>query len=256
MAIWRISAPLLALVITGSASADALISYKSSDGLDSAIGVRQGIVTSILGDTDGLFDSSRNKMVLIDHERRAYYEMDPETMKQQMDSVSTQLSAQMEQMLANMPEDQRELMKEQMAKMMGQEGGGEMQPKIEFRKTGQSQTVAGFKCKIVEVMRGGGPIQRVCVTPVSDLGISGGDVAALEKMFTFMRDMSDAVSSMRGDESPDAIMNVNEMGGVPMRIEDLTRGEVSEVTGVSTASQPAYKYSIPAGYQKQAMPGL
>ena len=254
--LFRLMVTLSVLTVTCGVHADALISFTTKGGESSDIAVRQGVVSMGLDDNDTLFNSKDRKMVMIDHQRRAYYEMDKESMQSQLESFSDSMSAQMEQMLAQVPESQRELMKQQMQQMMGQGsmGGAPSEP-WEFNRSGQSATVNGFDCAIIEVSRGGQIAQRVCVTSAAKLGISAADTRTLETMFEFMQEMSQAFSGMMQRETPEPIMNVKQLGGVPIRIEDVRRGEVSEVSAVSTASQPADKFKVPNGYQKSSFPG-
>ena len=238
--------------------ADTTITFQSSNGESSSMAVRQGIVSMGMEGDDALFDSNRRKMVLVDHERRAFYELDPDSMAQQSAEINSQMSAQMEQMLKSLPEDQRELMKQQMEKMMGAQGmpAPSGQPDWQYVRTGKSQTVRGYRCDVVEVRRGQRATQRVCVTSPKTLGVPEADIATLRAMFDFFGEMGERINSMWGGGAPEPIMSVDKLGGIPVRIEDLERGEVDEITGVSDAKLDAKRFEIPANYNRAKMPGL
>ena len=100
-----------------------------------------------------IFRGEDRTMIAIDHERRTYIEIDEQT----LEGLAAQMNAamaQMEQMLANMPAEQRAMVERMMEQggMPGMEMPGLVDlPEIEIRDTGRSETQAGYSTRVWEV---------------------------------------------------------------------------------------------------------
>ena len=115
---------LAALATT--AGADVRLHYRDANGQPAAdVYVHDGRVR-MERRNDGvamLVDTRSGSLTLIDHGRRMYTVMDPDTMSR-MRAQMAQMRAQMQQQLAALPEQQRKLIEQQMGGMMGAEQAG------------------------------------------------------------------------------------------------------------------------------------
>ena len=204
---------------------------------------------------------------MIDHGRRGYYVMDPQAMaegaqamqaqnQQSMGEAMQQMQQHMQALLDNpdIPESQKKMFREEMAKMMGSTGstpgaGGVPQlPPMRIEPTGESRKISGIKCNMFMVTRGSEATQEVCVASRKAAGVPQDDYATLRGMFAFMREMAEqSMAAMGAGGGGPAFPDYD---GVPVQITDLEDGSVSTLRNVSTKSVSDSAFSVPAGYRQ------
>ncbi len=267
-------AACIALFIAPVTSADTTMEFDAQgDGLPNEIVIKGNKVLMHSSDgEDMVYDASQKNTTMIDHERRGYYVMDPQAMVEGAKAMQSQMQGQtgagmqqMQQMQQymqtllddpNIPEDQKNMYREEMAKMMGSAGATPVAPAgsmpalapMRIESTGESRKISGIKCKMFVVSKGDKAMEEVCVASRKAAGLPEEDYATLRSMFAFMREMADQSMAAMGVESGGP--EFPDYGGVPVQIKDLDDGSLSTLRNVSTKSVSDSAFSVPAGYRQ------
>jgi hypothetical protein len=152
-----------------------------------------------------------------------------------------------------MPEAQRKQM---------EAGGmpGMMQPKPDspYVKTGQNKMVGAWPCQVFRKSLAGSTTIDACFAPLSTVGLTHNDLAALKNL---MERMQKAVPMASAMNSTDFDRQTQEIGfeGFPVETVTSVNGAphtTSIVKSVQHLSLPADTFELPAGYAKQEMHGI
>ncbi len=216
-------------------------------------------------DTEVVFSSADQNMMVISHPEKSYMIMDKDTgsnIKSEMDKV-------MEQALAEVPPEQRamveRMMKQRMGDMgnMGAMGSPQMpqveQPETEIRETGRSETINGYDCTFFETYRDSEKEEEYCVASWSELGVSDNIRQSFQSMGEFIEGLMEQFSQMapiQTDGNPFAYMN--EIDGFPVYGRSFENGEaVQETTLTSITEQDIDNniFNAPNGYTEQGIMG-
>jgi hypothetical protein len=212
-----------------------------------------------------IFRGDEGEMIVVDETDRTYMQLDSAMVAGLAGQLSAAMS-QMEQMLAQLPPEQRamvEQMRERgMAGLPGMDGAASAAPEIDLRKTGRSDTKAGFAAEEWEVREDGALARRLWVAPWSE--IDGGAEAreAMAGMVAFFDDFLAALPSIPGQDGPliqNPFRNFDMGNGMPVVTEELgPDGRVekrSTVTGVERRTLGPATFEPPEGFSRRALPG-
>lgn len=178
-------------------------------------------------------------MIVIDSSQQTWMRLEPGFASK----MAEQVQAQMNQMLASVPPEQRAMVEAQMKGMMPQMG--QEAPQVNIRKTGKTDTVAGFDCAEAEVsFEGGGVEETVCIADADELGIADED---FDSLIAAMRGMAE-IATLNPDAPPQA--DFGDIGGVPIRTTDRNYGNDSELVSVNTDNVDTARLEIPDGYRE------
>ena len=221
-------------------------------------------VTGADGEGRMIFRGDQGEMIVVDHTNQKYMQLDSAMVAGLASQMSAAMS-QMEQMLAQLPPEQRAMV-EQMAQsgmsIPGMDGAPAAAPEIEFVKTGASGTKAGFAAEEWEVREDGELVRRLWVAPWS--AIDGGDEArdAMVGMVSFFDDFLAAMPSMPGQDGPliqNPFRNFEMGNGMPVLTEELgPAGQVEQqtmLTSVERRTLGPETFEPPEGYTLQELPG-
>lgn len=203
-----------------------------------------------------------NELIIEDHANGTYTRIDQAALDQLAGQVSAAM-AQLDEMLAGLPEEQREmvLQMQQQAGMQipGMSSGDE--PVLEVRASGRTDTRAGYPVTEWELVEDGEVQRRMWVTPWSE--IDGGDEArdALMGMVTFFDAFLAAMPPMPGGAMiQNPFSSIDQMGGMPVVTEELAADgslEVeSEVTGVERRTLGADTFQPDPQFTEQPLPTM
>jgi len=191
----------------------------------------------------------------LDHDKKTYTMIDRATMKQ-MAVKMNEAMAQVEDQLANMPPEQREMVE----RMMGRSGEG-ARAKPQYTKTARTETVAGKKCRLWEGARDERKFVEYCVVPFDS--IDGGQevMAAMKNMMGLMEELYEA---MNDSGVKDALFTnewegVKAIDGYPVLIRTFENGQPASedlLKSARSAAVPASQFEVPAGYKQEKMEGL
>lgn len=262
---------LLAITWAGPLSAGSLVTMESRD-LETGAPVESTVTVIVDGgalrlDARGaaadeagslIFRREAGAMIALDHSRREYFLLDRET----IDSIAIQMDSamqQMQQMLADLPPDQRAAAEQAMQQRMSMVSQ-DIRPR-RVTKTGERESVNGYDCEIVDVLEDGVKTRDMCVTPWASL--EGGEefATAMVDMAGFFEELRETFSrggmDMMGSRS-DVFSHMREIDGFPARSRDYDANGVliNETTLVSSEQRdvdPA-SFQPPADYSQQQLP--
>ena len=201
-----------------------------------------------------VFDGPQQVMRMINVGRKSYTEMTKADADRMGAQVNTAMAGMKEQ-LAKMPPEQRAKIEEMMARLGGAGPAAAASAKPEYRRAG-SDKVGKWTCDKYEGFRNGEKTSEVCTVDPKALGFTMADFEITKQMAAFFEKMLP-----QGAEQMFAIGTPEAQGfsGIPVRRVSFSGGKVqstSELTDVRRETFAASTYEVPAGFQKQTMPGM
>lgn len=190
-----------------------------------------------------------DRFLILEHSNKSYMVMD----EAMLDEVSTQISAAMEQMeaqLANVPPEQRAMMEKMMQGMMGQHNVPTAGPRIEATGAGRWQS---YDCKNYSVYEGAQKTQDICAATLDQL--AGGEemMQAFRRMSVFITKMTESMPMQSSDGiNPGELMD--QIDGFPVHTIEYENGKVTaEVSLESVTEQNLDQglFSAPEDYRRQ-----
>jgi hypothetical protein len=232
----------LAIVLSGAAVlADSKIEYKATEGGGASL------TTILIGQGKARFDADANTTVImdpaasasimVDHAKKTFTRMGKAEIAQIADMMK-----QMEQALAGMPPEARQM-------MQGRMGGGPASTTVD---TGEKATVAGKSCRIFRTTVQGRPTAENCMADASVIDLPAADRATMAAVMAWSKELTDAVGS--GPLARVADSTPFKAGLVPVRSTIIAADgsrKTSEFVGVSNASISADMFAVPADYKEQ-----
>ena len=212
-----------------------------------------------------IYRGEEKKMIIVDHQRRTYMEVD-EQFFAQISAQLNQAMAQMEAALANVPPAQRQMMEEMMKKNMPQGmAGPASMPKVEVKEVGDGERINGVDTTHYEVYEDGARVAEHWVASWASLDGSLEMATAFMEMSSFFSDMikstanSPMGAAMAKNVSANWFGQLDEMDGLPVRTKSYDRyGALEGVSNFKSSEEkdidPA-EFLPPPGYRKQQMGG-
>jgi len=195
-----------------------------------------------------IFDGAKQVLWIIDPAKKSYIEMT----KADADALAGQMSAattQMQEMMKNMPPDQRAQM-EAMMRGRGMPAAPAAPSKTEYRKVGADR-VGKWACDKYDGALNNQKTTEVCTVAPSALGLAAADFEVSKQMSEFFGKLvpqgADNMFKIGGAEP-------TEFSGIPVRrISSVGQAQtVTEVTDVARQTFPESTFAVPAGFQKNA----
>lgn len=210
-----------------------------------------------------IYRGARQEMVVIDHDRKRYFVIDRQDLRS-MAERQQQAMRQMQQMLKNVPENQRAMIEKMMQQRMGQMSAQQPEPPArELRETGSRAVKAGYPCQKYEIWQAGRKVQELWVTDWRQ--VNGGHEAkpALQEMAAFANDMRQSfanASEMPGaGRRGDSFMHVmQQIDGFPVVTRSFKDGVLTEETVLRSSKRQTLDpaaFQPPAGYASRQMFG-
>ena len=236
----RLAIAILGCAVSATALADFRAEFATVQGAgDTAltrIEVGAGHMRMDMGRNILLVDAASGRILVLMPNKQQYMDMG---------KMAQSLNA----MLANVPPQMREMMKQRMAA----HGGGSAT--VAYAPTGQTATIDGYACSIYRVMIGNDHRSDACLADLSAAGIDAADQATVRKVFDDLRAMAQTASAGMVNSS----INQLPAGTFPVQMTRYDDGKVSAVTqikSVSHAGVAAADFEVPAGYSEKQMPAL
>ena len=244
------------LMLSATAAADARLVFDTGERDTSSLAIGDGRAR-VQQDGDPrhvfLFEENGRGITIIDHEERSFHETDAASLAAQgreMSAQMQQMREQMEKQLQGLPESQRAAVRAQLEKQFPALAANDAQAPVQIARSGKSERVAGVACEPVTVTRDGRARQRLCVASPDSLGLSRADAATLEALMRTLGDIAESFGgTMAGPQVPPRV--VEQLGGVPIRGQDVSSGRSWQLRDVDTASLAADTFRVPAGYQEK-----
>lgn len=214
-------------------------------------------------DNDMIFRGDRREMLVIDHERKSYAVIDSATIAEIGGKVSTamsQMDAQIQEALKDVPADQRAMVEQMMKQRMPQQvQAAPEESTSEVRKTGDKGDKNGYPCRRYEVINDGRKVRDLWVTDWDN--IEGGEetVEVFEDMADFFAELTAAMPSFAQgpglDDNP--FGHMREIGGFPVvTLEYADDGAVeyeSSLKSTRKMSVDPDAFEPPSAYERQQM---
>lgn len=197
---------------------------------------------SQLGSAQWLLYRDQDQVIyLIDDAQRSYQRIDEDladNLQQQLAKVRAQLEAQ----LAQLPPEQRAMMKQMMPALPQL-----AQAKYSVQERNVQRTVNGFACREVVVMKDGEVAEEICLAALKTLDISKRDFALLKRMGKTMG----AVATGFGAGSMAAVLE--QIEGVPVehRRPGAAKAE-AQLLELNHERQPKQRFELPQAYSERA----
>jgi hypothetical protein len=227
------------------------IETQVASGPAQVVQVQDGKVRASTGKTDSMILKNA-RIYIIDDRRKTYSEMDKAAMQRTMDQAGAQM-AQMQEQLKDLPPAQRA----QMEKMMGgnMPGAGE-KAVYESKDTGKSDTVEGRRCRVWNMLKNGKVNEELCVVSFSSLPGKEDMQKSFKELSAAFEGLSKSVAGA-GDSGKAR----NAINGYPIRMRSFDdagkpHGTEQVLKSWVEESMPASTFDVPAGYRKEAMPGM
>jgi len=152
----------------------------------------------------------------------------------------------MEEMMKNLPPDQREAMQKAMGQVGRKEAEAPKQFNVKVTKTGKSATIAGYKTEEYQILVEGQPFMEVWIAPKIDVSK---DIDA-KKMTAMMGSLSPQDSGHNPFASPE--VQALWQKGYPLRqtLHFMGQATTVEAQKVEKKSLPSSDFSVPSGYRK------
>ncbi len=194
------------------------------------------------GDTSVLYRADEDVLYVIDNVKREYTRMGAQEIAQLTETMQGAMR-QMEQAMAQIPPEQRQMVESMMRKQMG----GAVLPQIELVAIGSS-SAGGYDCQQYETRINGRATQRSCVVDPQTLGLSGAEAATIaafqQRMSALAKGMGEAIGSS-GFAFPEGAM-------VPVQLEDLNGDDDALLSSVSSGADEA-SFELPSGYRERKL---
>jgi hypothetical protein len=192
-----------------------------------------------------IFDATAQVIRLIDPERKTYTELT----KADIDRLGGAM-AQLQEQMKNLPPEQRERM-DAMMRGRGSMAGAAL-AKTEYRKGGTDK-VGKWTCDKYDGYRNDQKVSELCTVNPATLGVTTADFEIARQAAKFFQQLApqnvDQMFSFGGAEQG--------FSGIPVRsVTSVGQNQIAtEVTDVARKTFSDDSYAIPAGFQKQAIPG-
>jgi hypothetical protein len=199
-----------------------------------------------------IYDDEAKKVIVIDRKNRQYTEMGEKEMAE-INAQMEMAKKTMEQQMANMPPQQREMMKKQ----MGQVFSMEEKKKTEYEKATSSMMVGPYSTTLYTGKTDGEKVQEIYIAGYDQMKVSSADFDVYMKMIEFMREsMGSMLSMLPGDQSASIFDEDHPTfsNGVPVKSVTYSDGKmVNEdlLQSISKKSIPSEAFLVPPGYKKK-----
>ncbi len=204
-----------------------------------------------------VYDGGGDVARMINIEKKTYMEMTRAEVQQMGQQVSGAMAA-MQAQMANLPPEQRAMVEQMMrgrgAGMPGMPGAA-APARIEYRRSGADK-VGQWACNKYDGYRGQEKVVEVCAADPSSLGLTAADFEVTRKLADFLRGlMPQAADQM-------SVLGTAEdqgFAGFPIKRTSYRSGmvdSVSELTELRRDAIPSGTFDVPAGFRREAMPGV
>jgi hypothetical protein len=207
---------------------------------------------------------SGGELVILNPAERNFYRMTPETIAQlgqMLGQVNQQMAAamqQMQQQLANLPPEQREMMERMMRDRMPNIGAMAQAAMPTMRvEQGGTGTAGDYDCTEYTVFADDQRVQEICAADFGDVPGSDEVEAVLGDMQSFFAGLREAMQSpaLAGlQTNPFEIMD--QIQGMPVRTRQYLNGTMQQELVLSSAesrSLEADLFEPPTGYTEQSL---
>lgn len=197
-----------------------------------------------------IFNSQTGELIIIDDAERSFTRIDKatrEAMAQKLASVKVQMEAQ----FAAMPPEQRQMMESMMKDSpLSAMFGKQVKKDIQYKKTAQSETAAGYACAVHEKYVDGKKQSDFCIAAADKIQ-GGTEVFAMMQSLMAVFNEAASLLPMQDDDNP--WLDMQSLKGIPLKVTSYDQGAVKEkmsLKGITSTKHDAKLFSVPAGYRE------
>jgi hypothetical protein len=190
-----------------------------------------------------IYDGNNKTFTMFANDEKKYYVLDEEDIAKLSD-MSAMIESMMEKQLANVPEAQKEMMRNMMANAIKAQMPKEL-PKAVYSLTGKSSSYNGFDCQVVS-KTSGKKKSEFCVTDYSNLGMSSNEYAIITSF-------QNTIAALAQKYGADNSMDFSSLGQF-MPVKFSQEGESGTLTDVNHDTLDASLFAVPEGYSEMEMP--
>lgn len=206
-------------------------------------------------ETWSLFDAAADAIYIIDDGKREYTMIDRAVIDRFSDLPGL-LEQQMDDALARVPEAQRlqaRVMMEGMMKRALKQARADI-PQRSARPTGDTRTVAGYRCTITEVYVDDQKEFETCSVPPDTLDLPPADMAVIERLQTFAEYAVTQAESVLGT----ALIDISDFAlkEIPIQTRYFDRGDRHTTTTLESIADTALDAAllrVPEGYRERTL---
>ncbi len=190
-----------------------------------------------------VYDANNKTFTMFITDKKQYYVMGEEQIAALSD-IGAMMDKMMEKQLANVPEAQREMMRNMMAGALKAQMP-EQAPKPVYSMTGKSTSYNGFDCQVVS-KKSGRKKSEFCVTDYSNLGMSSSE-------YDIITSFQHTIEALAQQFGADNSMDFSSLGNY-MPVQYKQEGESGTLSDVNHDTLEVSIFAIPAGYSEMDMP--
>jgi hypothetical protein len=188
--------------------------------------------------------------VYLDHAQKHYMVMD-EAMLEGIGSHISEAMKEMEEQLAALPPEQREMVKQMMQEQMGGMGMAVEIPVLEIRQLGPGRWQS-YDCKLAEMLEDGTKIQEICSVDYDEVDGSGDVRDSYMRMASLLSKLYDAIP-FGGQGVRNPMDMLDKLDGFPVRAVEFENGQPVRETILESSREEAIEavtFEVPSGYSR------
>lgn len=234
--------------------------YRSSPAQSERIEVAVEGKNLAMGD-EAIYRGDQRQMVSVDHDERSFSVIDRTTMGQMSQRMATAMP-QMDELLKNVPADQRALVEQMMKQRMPQQAGGgahSAKPRDrQITKTSSRATKAGYPCVKYDVLEDGRKIRELWVTDWDNIHGGKETIHVFSDMAEFFDDMRRSMPMGGGnDMGGNMFAEIKRVNGFPVLTREFAEdGSLESESWLRSAKRrqldPA-EFEPPRGYRRRSL---
>lgn len=253
---------LVTLPAVMPAFADATLTVQGSDGLESAIQVRNGRGRMSSAGIPGylVFDAGSRNITYVEPDQQRYTQATAEELQsgiQAAANIRDSIAPYMDDLLAGLPAEQRSKIEQRMGAVLGAPAAGSQRAADQLKTVARgTYTIAGLSCQASGILKNGRPAAEVCMATGPGGSLSKQDYATLAEMISVSRSLATGARGMLGDVADRFEFLTLAIEGVPLAVRDLEHGRRYQVKAVSNAALPDTLFNSYETFQRQELAAL
>jgi hypothetical protein len=205
-------------------------------------------------DSQVVYNVSKKEMLIINNKEKTFSRMD-EAFFKEVNQKMMEAKKLMDEQLARMPPEQREMMKNMMGKMVGAAMGTQENKDTKFVKTARTGKFGGYNCRISEYLINGKKHRELCVASVSDMKGANEVFTAMKAMSEMFKELFQSMSKalpMLTDANP--FHEIDKLDGFPIATTEFERNKAGKSNELVSIGEKLFEknfFSPPAGYKEK-----
>lgn len=206
-----------------------------------------------------IYRTDSDRLLILNETEKEYFEVNQKTFEG-LNNVMTQMMSQFEAQMAGMPEEQKEMMRQNMQQYLGPMAGQQASapPALKWENTGEKHTIGNYEC-IRYLVRDQTGVQGECfITSFDHFQMTETELNSLKQFFNFLDKIMQSMNNLPFfNDKPPRVANLNTLNGIPVKIIGYENGQPSDiihVLGSENISGTTSLFEVPGDYKKASVP--